>query len=66
MPATNHDPHTLGELAKVVVLGARIARRDARGKGTARLERRVEQIREQAEARERAEREKREQARKKK
>jgi hypothetical protein len=50
--ATNRDPHNLSELAKVVVLGARIARRQARGKGTKRLENRVEKIREQAQQRE--------------
>ncbi|MDG9717419.1 hypothetical protein [Streptomyces sp. DH24] len=52
MAFTDKDPHSLGELAKVVILGARIARREARGKGTARLEQRVDQIREQALARE--------------
>ncbi|MFI8303697.1 hypothetical protein ACIF80_09630 [Streptomyces sp. NPDC085927] len=52
MPATNHDPHTWGELARVVVLGAKIQRKKARGKGTARLEKQVDEIREQAQARE--------------
>ncbi|MEF9903687.1 hypothetical protein [Streptomyces sp. P9-A2] len=52
MPATNHDPHTWGELARVVALGAQIQRRKAQGKGTKRLEARVDEIREKAQARE--------------
>ncbi|MFE9936341.1 hypothetical protein [Streptomyces hirsutus] len=52
MPATSHDPHTWGELARVVALGAQIQRRKAQGKGTARLEARVDKIREKAQARE--------------
>ncbi|MER6147973.1 hypothetical protein [Streptomyces hirsutus] len=52
MPATNHDPHTWGELARVVALGAQIQHRKARGKGTKRLENRVDEIREKAQARE--------------
>ncbi|MPY37272.1 hypothetical protein FNH09_40525 [Streptomyces adustus] len=54
MAATSEDPHSLGELARVVVLGARIVRRQERGKPTARLEARVDRIRAQAEAREAA------------
>jgi hypothetical protein len=56
MPATNHDPHTWGELARVVGLGVRIQHRKARGKGTKRLETRAEKITAQAEAREAARR----------
>ncbi|MFE9920449.1 hypothetical protein ACFYQA_02345 [Streptomyces sp. NPDC005774] len=52
MPATNHDPHTLSELARVVALGVQIQRRKARGKGTKRLENRVDEIRAKAQARE--------------
>ncbi|MCT7353604.1 hypothetical protein N4P33_15690 [Streptomyces sp. 15-116A] len=66
MAFTSKDPHNLGELARVVALGARIQRRKARGKGTKRLENRVEKIREQALAREAAEKAARENARKKK
>jgi hypothetical protein len=56
MPATNHDPHNLRELAATVALGYRITRRQQKGKGTARLERRVDEIREKAQAREDARR----------
>ncbi|MGW3663714.1 hypothetical protein [Streptomyces sp. NPDC005141] len=52
MAATGKDPHTVGELLKVVALGARITRREARGKPTKRLENRVERIREEAQKRE--------------
>lgn len=52
MPATNHDPHTWGELARVVGLGVRIQHRKARGKGTKRLENRAEKITAQAQERE--------------
>ena len=52
MAATSKDPHNLGDLARVLVLGARISRREARGKSTKRLERRVERIREDAVKRE--------------
>lgn len=58
MAATKHDPHSLTELAKVVVLGARIARRQERGKTTKHLEQRVEEIRAKAEARENARKQK--------
>ncbi|MEU9215406.1 hypothetical protein AB0D47_02555 [Streptomyces sp. NPDC048376] len=58
MPATNHDPHTFAELARVVALGARIQRRKARGKGTKALERRADKITAKAEAREAARRKK--------
>jgi hypothetical protein len=56
MPASKHDPHSMTELVRVVALGVRITRRQARGKGTARLERRVDEIREKAQAREDARR----------
>ena len=52
MAATDRDPHNLGELARVIALGVRIQRRQALGKGTARLEARVDEIRETAQKRE--------------
>ncbi|MFF6966026.1 hypothetical protein ACFY9G_22020 [Streptomyces anthocyanicus] len=52
MPATNHDPHTWREIAQTVAIGARIQRRKARGKSTKALEKRAEEIRLKAEARE--------------
>ena len=52
MAFTSKDPHNLGELARVVVLGVRITRREAKGKSTGRLERQVDRIRERAQARE--------------
>ncbi|MFF9168289.1 MULTISPECIES: hypothetical protein [unclassified Streptomyces] len=58
MAATEHDPHNIAEIARVVALGVRIQRRQAKGKGTARLERRVDEIREKAQAREDARRKK--------
>lgn len=58
MPATNRDPHNLSELARVIALGVRIQRRQALGKGTKRLEARVDQIRARAEERENARRKK--------
>ncbi|MEU9894252.1 hypothetical protein ACIBCS_27865 [Streptomyces phaeochromogenes] len=58
MAATNRDPHNVRELARVVVLGARIARREARGKKVKALENRVDRIREQAQKREDAKRQK--------
>lgn len=58
MAATNRDPHNAGELIRVVVLGARIARREARGKKVKALENRVDRIREEAQKREDAKRKK--------
>lgn len=58
MAFTNKDPHSAGELLKVVALGARILHREARGKPTKRLENRVEKIREDAQKREDAKRKK--------
>lgn len=52
MALTNKDPHNLRELAQTIALGARIVRREKRGKPTKRLEKRVDLIREQAQARE--------------
>ncbi|WP_406168362.1 hypothetical protein [Streptomyces sp. NBC_00996] len=52
MALTNKDPHNAREMAAVLLLGARIARREARGKSTKRLENRVDRIREKAEERE--------------
>ncbi|MGW5336802.1 hypothetical protein [Streptomyces bauhiniae] len=45
-------PYTLGETARMVGLGVRITRRQAKGKPTARLEARADRI--QAEAEDRA------------
>ncbi|MFE9765101.1 hypothetical protein ACFYPC_11300 [Streptomyces sp. NPDC005808] len=52
MPVSKHDPHNARELAKVLLLGARIQRRESRGKPTKRLENRVDKIRTEAQARE--------------
>ncbi|MEU9208529.1 hypothetical protein AB0D27_11385 [Streptomyces sp. NPDC048415] len=52
MAATSKDPHNLRELVQTLALGVRIVRRGARGKPTARLERRVDAIREKAQQRE--------------
>jgi hypothetical protein len=52
MPVSKHDPHNARELAKVLLLGVRIERRQARGKPVKRLENRVEKIREDAQKRE--------------
>ncbi|MET9411286.1 hypothetical protein ABZX90_36915 [Streptomyces sp. NPDC002935] len=52
MAATSKDPHSVGELLKVVALGVRIQHRQARGKPVKRLENRVERIREDAQKRE--------------
>jgi len=49
---TSKDPHNARELAAVLLLGARIQRRQARGKSTKRLENRVDRIREEAQKRE--------------
>ncbi|MER5600541.1 hypothetical protein [Streptomyces sp. NPDC002265] len=56
MAATSQDPHSVGEIVRVVVLGARIARREAKGKSTKALERRADAIRVKAQAREDARR----------
>jgi hypothetical protein len=58
MPATNHDPHTWGELARVVAIGVKVQRKKARGKSTRALEKRAEEITAKAEAREAARRKK--------
>ncbi|MGA5435494.1 hypothetical protein ACPCIZ_12970 [Streptomyces cellulosae] len=58
MPATPHDPHNWREIAQTVAIGARIQRRKARGKKTAFLEKRVDEIAEKAQAREEARRRK--------
>jgi proteasome assembly chaperone (PAC2) family protein len=52
MAFTGKDPHSAGEILRVVGLGIRIERRQARGKPTKRLENRVERIREKAQQRE--------------
>jgi hypothetical protein len=56
MAVAKHDPHNARELARVLLLGARITRREARGKPTKRLENEVERIRQSAQAREDAKR----------
>jgi hypothetical protein len=52
MALTNKDPHNASELAAVLLLGARIQRRQARGKSVKRLENRVDSIRTKAQERE--------------
>ncbi|WP_167459124.1 MULTISPECIES: hypothetical protein [Streptomyces] len=52
MAFTDKDPHNVGEILRVVALGARIQRRQARGKSVKALENRVDRIREQAQKRE--------------
>ncbi|MEV8031402.1 hypothetical protein [Streptomyces sp. NPDC086182] len=52
MAFTSKDPHTAAEILKVIALGVRIERRQARGKPVKRLENRVERIREDAQKRE--------------
>jgi hypothetical protein len=52
MPVSKHDPHNGRELAAVLLLGVRIARRQERGKPVKALENRVERIREKAQQRE--------------
>ncbi|GAA3100510.1 MULTISPECIES: hypothetical protein [Streptomyces] len=49
---TDKDPHSLGELARVVYLGAKAVRRQQRGKSTKRIENEIDRIREVAQARE--------------
>lgn len=58
MALTSKDPHNARELAAVLMLGARIQRREARGKSVKALENRVTKIRETAQAREDAKRKK--------
>lgn len=52
MALTSKDPHNAREIAATVILGARILRRQDRGKPTKRLENRVDAIREKAQKRE--------------
>lgn len=52
MAFTHKDPHNLSEIVRVIAIGARIQRRQARGKPVKALENRVETIREQAQKRE--------------
>ncbi|MFI6334112.1 hypothetical protein [Streptomyces sp. NPDC050535] len=52
MALTGKDPHNARELARVLLLGARITRREARGKPTKRLNNEVDRIREKAQQRE--------------
>ena len=46
MALTSKDPHNGRELAAVLLIGARIQRRQARGKSVKALENRVDRIRE--------------------
>ncbi|MFJ3663140.1 DUF6257 family protein [Streptomyces sp. NPDC090119] len=50
-PSEEPTTYTVGETARMVGLAFRITRREARGKSTARLERRADRIQEQAEER---------------
>ncbi|MFD5818124.1 hypothetical protein [Streptomyces sp. NPDC127038] len=52
MAFTDKDPHSAGEILRVVALGLRIERRRARGKPVKRLENRVDRIAEKAQQRE--------------
>jgi hypothetical protein len=52
MAVSKYDPHNARELAAVLLLGARIQHREARGKSVKALENRVDRIREKAQARE--------------
>ncbi|MET8098107.1 hypothetical protein ABZV29_16755 [Streptomyces sp. NPDC005236] len=52
MAFTDKDPHNASEILRVVALGVRIERRQARGKPVKALENRVECIREKAQQRE--------------
>jgi hypothetical protein len=58
MPATNHDDLTWGEIARVVVIGAKVQRKKARGKSTKALEKQADDIVAKAQAREAARRQK--------
>lgn len=52
MALTSQDPHNAREMAAVILLGARIERRQARGKPVKALENRVDRIRRKAQERE--------------
>ncbi|MFE2530436.1 hypothetical protein [Streptomyces sp. NPDC059371] len=52
MAFTDKDPHSAGEILRVVALGIRIERRQARGKPVKALENRVARIGEKAQQRE--------------
>lgn len=52
MAFTDKDPHSAGEILRVVALGVRIERRKQRGKPVKALENRVERIRDKAQKRE--------------
>ncbi|MEU0786305.1 hypothetical protein ABZ341_32590 [Streptomyces sp. NPDC006173] len=56
MALTSKDPHNARETARVVYLGFKAVRREARGKSTKAIEREVERIREKAQKREDAKR----------
>ncbi|GLV86580.1 hypothetical protein AB0P12_09475 [Streptomyces subrutilus] len=49
---TDKDPHSLGELARVLYLGTKAVRRQQRGKSTKAIENEIARIREEAQARE--------------
>ncbi|MFD8739419.1 hypothetical protein ACFV06_31535 [Streptomyces sp. NPDC059618] len=52
MAFTDKDPHSAGEILRVVALGIRIDRRKQRGKPVKALENRVDRIRQEAQKRE--------------
>ena len=52
MPVSKHDPYTARELAQILAIGVRVARRQQRGKPVKALENRADRIREKAQARE--------------
>ncbi|MFG2307650.1 hypothetical protein ACGFS9_03005 [Streptomyces sp. NPDC048566] len=52
MALTDKDPHNAREMARVVYLGFKATRRQARGQSTKAIEREVDRIREKAQARE--------------
>ncbi|NJP71351.1 hypothetical protein [Streptomyces sp. C1-2] len=52
MPVSKHDPYTARELAQILAIGVRVARRQGRGKPTKALEAQADRIREKAQARE--------------
>lgn len=58
MALTSKDPHNLSEIARIVAIGVKVQRRKGRGKSTAALEKRAEEITAKAQAREDARRKK--------
>ncbi|MFE6686580.1 hypothetical protein ACFVFQ_08880 [Streptomyces sp. NPDC057743] len=52
MPLTKRDPHNARETARVLLLSAKAARLQSRGKSTQAIENEIDRIRETAQARE--------------